>query len=67
MALSNNMVDRNLTGDQFKKIMNMVHLEGRLEGVHSIKRSLEGSKEVNRLDMEYYKVNRYNLINLIWL
>ncbi len=48
----------NLTDDQFRKFMNIVHLEGRLEGIDSIKRSLEGSKEANRFDMEYYRVNR---------
>jgi hypothetical protein len=48
----------NLSKDQFKKFMNIVHLEGRLEGLNSIKRTLEGSKDAHRFDMEYYRVNR---------
>ncbi len=48
----------NLSDDQFKKFMNIVHLEGRLEGLNSIKRTLEGSRDAHRFDMEYYRVNR---------
>jgi len=48
----------NLSKDQFKKFMNIVHLEGRLEGLNSIKRTLEGSKDAHRFNMEYYRVNR---------
>ena len=48
----------NLTEEQFRKFMNIVHLEGRLEGINSIKRGLIGSKEEHRFDMEYYKVNK---------
>jgi hypothetical protein len=30
----------NLTDEQFRKFMNMVHLEGRLEGIDTIRRIL---------------------------
>ncbi len=48
----------NLTDDQFRKFMNIVHLEGRLEGINSIKRKLEDTKEEHRFDMEYFGVNK---------
>ncbi len=48
----------NLTDDQFRKFMNIVHLEGRLEGINSIKRKLIDTKEEHRFDMEYFSVNK---------
>lgn len=38
--------------------MNIVHLEGRLEGINSIKRKLVNTKEEHRFDMEYFRVNK---------
>ena len=48
----------NLSEAQFRKLMNIVHLEGRLEGINSIKRTLEGTREAHRFDMEYFRVNK---------
>ena len=48
----------NLSDDQFRNFMNIVHLEGRIEGINSIKRRLEGTKEAHRFDMEYFKVQK---------
>ena len=48
----------NLSDDQFKRFMNIVHLEGRIEGINSIKRILQGTKEAHRFDMEYFKVQK---------
>lgn len=48
----------NLTADQFKRLMNIVHLEGRLEGINSIKRLLEGTRDAHRFDMDYFKVQK---------
>lgn len=48
----------NLTDDQFRKFMNIVHLEGRIEGINSIKRTLKGTKEEYRFDMEYFKISK---------
>ena len=38
--------------------MNIVHLEGRLEGINSINRKLANTKEEHRFDMEYFRVNK---------
>ncbi len=48
----------NLTEAQFRKLMNIVHLEGRLKELNSIKRKLEGTREAHRFDIEYFKVNK---------
>ena len=48
----------NLTDEQFRKFMNIVHLEGRIEGIDTIRRTLKGTKEGHRFDIEYFNVSK---------
>ena len=48
----------NLTEEQFRKFMNIVHLEGKLEGIDTIRRILKDAKEEHRFDLEYFNVNK---------
>ncbi|QBA63340.1 hypothetical protein [Muriicola soli] len=47
-----------MSDSQFSILMNIVHLEGRLEGINSIKRKLQGTREAHRFDMEYFRVHK---------
>ncbi len=48
----------NLTDEQFRKFMDLVHLEGKLEGIDTIRRILNDTKEGHRFDIEHFKVNK---------
>ena len=48
----------NMSDAQFRLLMNIVHLEGRLEGINTIKRKLEGTREAHRFDMEFFNVHK---------
>ena len=48
----------NMNDVQFRLLMNIVHLEGRLEGINSIKRKLEGTREAHRFDLEFFNVHK---------
>ncbi len=48
----------NLSDEQFRKFMNIVHLEGRIAGINTIKRALKDTHEAHRFDVEHYNVSK---------
>ena len=48
----------NLSDAQFRKFMNIVHLEGRIAGINTIKRALKDTHEAHRFDVEHYNVSK---------
>ncbi len=48
----------NLSDEQFRKFMNIVHLEGRIAGINTIKRALQDTHEAHRFDVEHYNVSK---------
>ena len=57
-AIINQCGRPNLSDTQFKKFMNIVHLEGRIAGINTIKRSLKDTREAHRFDVEHYNVSK---------
>ena len=47
----------NLSSDQFRRMMNIVHLEGALYGLNKIKDSLKNTNQFNKYDMLIFEEN----------
>jgi len=46
-----------LSDDQFRRLMNIVYLDGKLAGIDCIRSKLKKVAEDHRFDMDYFKVN----------
>jgi hypothetical protein len=48
----------NLSDNQYRRMMNIVFLDGMLAGIDDIRKPLAGTREAHKYDMDYFRIDR---------